>query len=142
MKKLTMKVSLYSAAALVLSAAPAFAQQTGHVSVKVPFDFTAGSTALPAGEYTFQDQTNGVVLIMSPSQHKSVLVLTNPESVIGIAAHPSVKFDKVGEQYTLSEIDITGEPGRKLLKVDHDSDAIVLASKLGVTNASSKGLSK
>jgi hypothetical protein len=142
MTKLTLKVSLYAAAAFVLSAVPGFAQQSGHVSVKVPFEFTAGSATLPAGEYDFQESPNGVVLISSVLQHKSVIVLTNAEASSPSMDQPRVKFDKVDGQYSLTEIDLLGAPARKLIHFDHDNSSASLNSKLGVTNASSKGLKK
>ena len=140
MKNMTMKVSLYSAAALALSAVPVFAQQSGRVSVKVPFDFTAGTAALPAGDYDFQEQPNGVVLISSAAQHKAIVVLTNPETGAREAAQASVKFDKTGDQYSLTEVDLMGEPARKLIKFDHDAASASLSTRLGVTNAASKVL--
>ncbi len=142
MKNATLKVSLYSAALLALSTVSGFAQQPGHVTIKVPFEFTAGSTVLPAGDYDFKEEPNGVLLISSGAQHKAILVLTNPESVARPDAPARVKFDKTGEQYSLTEVDILGAVGHKLLRFDRDPNATLLGTKLGVTNAASKGLAK
>ncbi|MCU1261241.1 MAG: hypothetical protein JWO80_4126 [Bryobacterales bacterium] len=143
MKNLTMKVFLSSAAAVVFAAVPSFAQTSGHVAVTVPFEFTAGSATLPAGDYDFVGEQNGVILISSVLQHKGVVVLTNPQSGAGVSyASPRVKFDKTNGQYTLTEIDLAGEPARKLIRFDHDGSSTSLGSKLGVTNAASKGLTK
>jgi hypothetical protein len=142
MKNLTTKVSLYAAAAFVLSAAPGFAQQAGHVSVKVPFEFTAGSATLPAGEYSFQEEQNGVVLISSVERHKAVMVLTSAWTPALTSGQPRVKFDKLDGQYSLSEISMVGEPGRKLIHFDQPEGSTKLGAKLGVTNAASKGLKK
>jgi hypothetical protein len=142
MKNLTMKASLYAAAAIVLSAVPSFAQQSGHVSVKVPFEFTAGSATLPAGDYDFQEARNGVIMISSFEQHKAVMVLTNAGRPALADGQPSVKFDKMDGQYSLSEINLWGEPSRKLIHLDRDGGSTAIGSKLGVTNAASKGLTK
>ena len=142
MRNLMSKVSLYSAAAFALSAVPGFAQQASHLSVKVPFDFTAGMATLPAGDYDFQEQQNGVILISSVTQHRAVVVLTNPETSLGENAQPSVKFGKTGDQYSLTEVDLSGQPGRKIVKFDHEANSTSVAAKLGVTNAASKGLKK
>ncbi len=119
MKNFT-KVSLYSAAALALSAVSAVAQQPTHVSVKVPFEFMAGNAVMPAGAYDFQEGQNGIVTVSSMEQHKSVLVMTNPEINWRMATQSSVKFDKSGDVYRLSEVDLLGGLGRKVIHFEHE----------------------
>ena len=142
MNKVTLKVSLYFAAAFALSAVSGFAQQAEHVSVKVPFEFTAGSSILPPGDYDFHEQENGVMLISSPANHKSIVVLTNPEASMREYSPSSVKFEKNGEHYSLSEVDLNGQPARKLLRFDRDTSPASLSSKVGVTNAAVMWLKK
>jgi len=112
----TLKVSLISAVALSLTASSGFAQMSGKVSVKVPFDFNVGASTLPAGTYNFAEDRTGVVHISSQDQHKSILVLTSPELGGQSTAQPSVKFDRVSGQYMLTEINMLGEATRKLIK--------------------------
>ena len=67
----TLKLSILSAAFLALTATSGFAQSNGHVTVKVPFQFTAGTVPLPAGDYSFQEETSGIVTISSLTTNKS-----------------------------------------------------------------------
>jgi urease beta subunit len=114
----TLKLSLFSAAFLALSATSSFAQASGYVTVKVPFEFTAGNVTLPAGDYTFQESHSGVVTISSLSTLKSVMVLSNADTSVQEGSQPHLKFDKENGAYSLTEVDITGEPGRRIVKVE------------------------
>ena len=134
----TVKLSVISAAALALSASQGFAQTSGKVSVKVPFDFVAGVTALPAGTYNFSEDHTGVMHISSQELHKAIVVLTNPEPGLNAGDTASVKFDKVNGQYSLTEVNMLGEPSRRLIRLDQISSSIT--TRLGVTNATAKSL--
>lgn len=138
MKITNLKVSLFSAAALALTASQVVAQSSGKVSVKVPFEFTAGNTSLPAGNYDFSEDRSGVIYISSIENHKSIVVLTNPEAGGQDRALPSVKFDKVNGQYALTEVNMLGEPSHRIIRVDEKS--ALFGSKLGMTNVTAKGL--
>lgn len=139
MKITNLKVSLFSAAALALTASQGFAQtSTGKVSVKVPFEFTAGTTTLPAGSYDFSEDRTGVMYISSAENHKAIVVLTNPEAGGEDRALPSVKFDKVNGTYALTEVNMLGEPSHRVIRAEEKS--VVLNSKLGITNVTAKGL--
>lgn len=139
----TVKLSVISAAALALSASQGVAQNSGRVSVKVPFDFVAGATPLPAGTYNFSEDRSGVMHITSSELHKAIVVLTNPDSATNAGDSATVKFDKVNGQYSLSEVNMLGEPGRHVLRMDdrqgHDEKS-VFTSRLAVTNATAKSL--
>jgi len=138
MKLTNLKVSLFSAAALALSASQGFAQSSGRVSVKVPFDFTAGTTVLPAGTYNFSEESTGVMHISSAERHKAIVVLTNPEPGGQGRENPSLKFDKINGQYALTEVNMYGEPVHRILRFDEKSAS--LNSKLALTNATAKSL--
>jgi hypothetical protein len=114
----TLKLSFLSAAFLAVTATSGFAQTTGHVTVKVPFDFTAGNATLPAGDYSFQGENSGIVTISSLNTQKSVMILTNADNKVADAVAPRIKFDKVNGSYTLTEIEIAGEPGRRVIKLE------------------------
>ena len=135
----TLKLSFLSAALLALTATTGFAQSSSHVVVKVPFEFTAGNATLPAGDYTFQEDHDGIVTISSLSSLKSVMVLTSA-STVNDTTQPLVKFDKVNGVYTLTEIDITGEPGRRLSKVETASNRPASIGTRASAAAASKSL--
>ncbi len=135
---MNIKLTLASAAALALSASQGFAESNGKVSVKIPFDFTAGSSTMPAGTYDFSEDRAGVVYISSVDAHKSIVVLTSPDAGGPNRDLASVKFDKLNGQYTLTEVNMLGEPSHRIIHLDEKPT--VIGSKLGVTNGAAKGL--
>lgn len=134
----TIKLTLASAAALALSASHGFAESNGKVSVKIPFEFTAGSSTMPAGTYDFSEDRSGVVYISSIDAHRSIVLLTSPDAGGPAREQPSVKFDKLNGQYTLTEVNMMGEPSHHVIHLDEKP--AVLGAKLGVTNGAAKGL--
>jgi hypothetical protein len=138
----TLKLSLFSAAFLGLSATSGFAQATGRASVKVPFEFTAGSVTLPAGEYNFQEDRTGVVIISSLDSRKSVMVLTNTQGSYFSNEQTALKFDKVNGSYELTEVDVQGEPGRRLVKIEGATDRPANLSARAGAGSASKTLKK
>jgi hypothetical protein len=80
------------------------AQDTEGVRVKVPFEFVAAGTILPAGTYTVgrlsADAFSGIAI---RSYGHGVVVL--PVAVEGTAAEqPKLSFEHVGDRYFLSEV--------------------------------------
>src|ERR1700745_938862 len=84
------------------------AQDTEGVRVKVPFEFVAGGTILPAGTYTVgrisADAYSGITI---SSFGHSALVL--PVFVDGASAERlKLNFEHVGDKYFLREADTPG----------------------------------
>lgn len=139
----TLKVSLFSAAMLAVSAVSGFAQTNNKVSVKVPFEFVAGTTTFPAGNYNFSQDQNGILYISSAQMHKAAMLLTNAEPVAAFTNNsPTVKFDKEDGVYSLSEVSLADAMGRRVIKLDHASGTAAMVSKAGLTNGAAKGLKK
>lgn len=99
------------AAAATLGSVPGFAQS---LSVKIPFDFTVGPTAMPAGDYFLHEDSTGVVFITSQGLGKTIGVLTSADNP-NQANETALKFDKVNGRYTLSEVTMFAEPSRRIL---------------------------
>jgi hypothetical protein len=112
MKKQLVNFSLFVAAALAATI-PGFAQSS-QILVKVPFDFTVGSTPMPAGDYSLREDTTGVVFITSQEFRKTIGVLTSADTP-NQAGESALKFDKVNGRYNLSEVLMFAEPGRHVL---------------------------
>jgi hypothetical protein len=63
MNKLNSALIAFSAICVLTPAAPVLASEFQAVHVKVPFAFTAGSTTLPAGDYTVSEGDTYLVRI-------------------------------------------------------------------------------
>ena len=138
----TLKLSFLSAAFLAVTATSGFAQTNGHVTVKVPFQFTAGNVTLPAGDYSFQEEHSGIVTISSLDTRKSVMVLTNADTSVADASEPRVRFEKVNGAYSLAEIEIAGEPGRRVVKLETATNRPASIGTRASAGAASKSLTK
>ena len=98
---------------LVLVAGFAFAQPAQKVGV--PFKFTAGASALPAGTYFFTTQASASRLEVRDASQKVVGVIPVITRLAKGAARPAgatrLVFDTVGEERYLSEVWISGTDG-------------------------------
>ena len=112
------------ATAIVLAAASVASvhAQDGHtVSVNIPFDFTAGKTNLPAGEYYVRriiERAQVGIEIRGKEKSKSVLLLA-PQTVRGtnIQNESKLVFNRYGDQYFLAQLWIAGRSdGNELTK--------------------------
>jgi hypothetical protein len=138
----TINYTIATAACFALSVTTSFAQ-SGRTQVKVPFEFVAGSSMLPAGDYNFQEEGAGIVYITSADAHKTVVVLTNAGTTNLSETSPKLKFDKVNGVYNLTEVGIAGEPSRLVIKGENAAErSASLASRTSVANTTSKSLKK
>lgn len=113
MKKRLLNVCLLAAAACAASV-PGFAQSS-RITVKVPFDFTVGSTAMPAGDYLVEEDSSGVVFITSEgTTRKTIGVLTSAD-LPDRNNEPALRFDKINGRYNLSEVMMYAEPSRRII---------------------------
>lgn len=75
------------------------------VIVQVPFSFIAGSTKLPAGQYSvMQDETQNLVYLVNHATGASVALLPESNLTGSIQTHPSVNFVKVGGNYVMKVV--------------------------------------
>lgn len=82
--------------------------QSTVLKAKIPFAFTAEGKVLPAGQYDFAPQSNSeVVRVTGSGKTGGVLavVITRLSGAMHTTPQDAhIVFDKVGDQYTLSEI--------------------------------------
>jgi len=64
----------FSTIALFAAALPSLAAETGAARVMVPFPFTAGTVALPAGDYTVTQSADRIVTITGKGGDAMVMV--------------------------------------------------------------------
>ncbi|HEY3132466.1 MAG TPA: hypothetical protein VGL91_23640 [Acidobacteriota bacterium] len=115
MKAQSFKVS--AALAIVVLLAVAFVSAQTATKATIPFQFKAGSSTFPAGEYTVDRIAlgNSLLMIQSADCDRSAVVLT-----IAVSGNPDksrLVFHRYGDQYFLSQIWKAGsDGGRELLK--------------------------
>ena len=107
-------INLCVLAAAVCAATVSGLAQTSHISVKVPFDFTVGSTPMPAGDYSLREDSTGVVFITSQELRKTIGVLTSADTP-NQSNEAALRFDKVNGRYSLSEVVMLSEPSRRIV---------------------------
>ncbi|HJS24468.1 MAG TPA: hypothetical protein VJ751_08940 [Pyrinomonadaceae bacterium] len=115
MKNQVYRVSAIFAVFFGLAVAGVQAQAPSKMEVEIPFEFSAGKATLKPGVYTIK-RLSGNYLTLRRSDGKSAVILnapltltsSDPESVERLV------FNKLGEQYSLSQIWLTVDTGRQL----------------------------
>lgn len=104
-----MKKSLVLLAVLALAAvvvAPASAQ-SATLKANIPFEFSAGSSVLPAGDYTLQGSwSSSVVLLRGADPNSAGYISARASQTAPGALGDKAKliFNRVGDQYFLRQI--------------------------------------
>jgi hypothetical protein len=99
MKRIT-AIALFTITSFA-TAGSALAQNRA-VRADVPFDFTVADKLLPPGPYEITTAKEGVIEIQERGKHIAVLTPTSPDS--NESRTGKLVFDKLGNQYFLSEI--------------------------------------
>jgi hypothetical protein len=104
--------------ALTLIAAGQCGAQQSALKVNVPFAFTVGDKAMPAGEYRVADlsRAQSVQTIQQSDGRASIMVMTNAVVREGDAPSPRLTFHRYGNRYFLVQIWTGGTQGRQLVK--------------------------
>jgi hypothetical protein len=95
---------------LAVLSVPAGAQSPG-ISISVPYEFTAGSRKLAAGEYLISRPipTNPRVLgFRGDAKRQKVIVNTNPKTSEAPARDTELVFARYGDAYFLRTVSIRG----------------------------------
>ena len=120
MKKHMISVMAVAVFVLSLAVTSAQAQNAGHLTVTVPFDFVAAGTTLPAGDYRVQRSFEGshvVMKIRSKNDTKSVFALTHSVEGRSIQNESKLVFNKYGNQLFLSQVWIASRStGAEMMK--------------------------
>ena len=98
-------LSLAMSLALLMSAAAQ--AQTTHLTITVPFEFTAGNVQLPAGEYevTAVGPWGGSTLsVHNVNSNAGILVLSTSCQSQKPTANAKLVFYRYGQQYFLAEV--------------------------------------
>lgn len=95
---------------ITLAAAVAFASVSGYAQssslrVSVPFEFTVGSTVLPAGDYTVQGIPSvGGVRIQTTSLDSATVVVALRAVRDIVKEQPTLVFNRYGTSYFLAQV--------------------------------------
>jgi hypothetical protein len=63
-----------------------------NVTIRIPFAFSAAGKSLPAGEYTFQEESPGVMVVTGATPGSSMLMLTRGGDASVLADKAGVTF--------------------------------------------------
>jgi len=105
--------------ALTAMASTRVAQAQDLLVVNIPFDFMAGDTALPAGEYSIKVSAPERTLLLIDRKDAAASSFMNTEAVATteIQSESKLIFNRYGDRYFLSQVWTEGNSrGRQLLK--------------------------
>ena len=123
-----MKFILFSLVAMVgttLAVVPAKAESETRVTVRIPFDFSVGDTALKAGSYRIQDVQGGTLLLKSKDGQVHEFVLTVPDGAANRNHQPKLVFARYGKEVFLNKVYLsTDGNGREVLLGNREKQLI------------------
>ena len=102
------------------------------MAVNIPFDFVAGNTQLPAGEYTVKVSAHTHSLILVSRKDSTASAFINTNAAVSSMPQPESKliFNRYGNRYFLSQVWSEGNSqGRQLLKSTREKE-IALTAKI------------
>ena len=105
--------------AMAVVASTRVAQAQEAMRVNIPFDFVAGNTNLPAGEYLVETlgATHTLLLIDRTDPSASAFINTNAAGSAEPQSESKMIFNRYGDRYFLSQVWTAGySTGRQLLK--------------------------
>src|SRR5258708_5738555 len=118
-----MKNNLVRVSILVLGAAAAYAQSPSMVTANIPFDFAVRGVNLPAGRYSVDARTPGVVVFRSPDSRARAVVGSGAAQSLLPQKEGRLVFHRYGNQYFLSDIWIAGSDyGRHMPQSKQERD--------------------
>lgn len=128
MKTRAMLMLSLMAVAVMLSSRVAQAQD--RVIANIPFDFAAGNTKLPAGEYTVKvvEATRMLLVVNTADPHASLFIPANTAEANQIQTRSKLVFNRYGDRYFLSQVWMEGSSrGRRLLKSKSEKEMATVA---------------
>jgi len=104
-KEMNKALATMSVLALAVVLATPAAAQSITVNASVPFDFTAGNSSLPAGDYEVTTLgSTGVLEVRSESGASSALTMSIAGTDVGTPGQILLVFHRYGDRYFLSQV--------------------------------------
>jgi hypothetical protein len=116
--------------ALTAMAFTRVAQAQEPMVVNIPFDFVAGNTQMPAGEYSVKTSgpTKSLLVISRDDSTASAFINTNAAVASEPKSESKLIFNRYGDRYFLSQVWTAGNAcGRQLLKSDREKEMAQIA---------------
>lgn len=116
--------------ALTVMASTQVARAQEAIQVNIPFDFVAGNTKLPAGEYLVKTvgPDNALVLIDRKDAVGSAFILTQAAVASEPKSESKLVFNRYGDRYFLSQVWTEGYAhGRQLMKTAREKEMAQIA---------------
>lgn len=116
--------------ALTVMASTRVARAQELMVVNIPFDFVAGNTTLPAGEYSVKvsGPVNTLVLIDRKDSSAAAFINTNAAAASEPQSESKLVFNRYGDRYFLSQVWTAGySQGRQLLKSAREKEMAQVA---------------
>lgn len=105
LKNTSSMVAGAAALAVVLAVGSAMAQISVTLRVDVPFEFTAGNSTMPAGEYMVRSLAQPYILALAAVDHNAqAAVITQPAGAVAPSEQARLVFHRHGDRYFLREI--------------------------------------
>jgi hypothetical protein len=131
MKKQGLKIFSMLSLFITLAVGSVYAQSDMRLKVNIPFEFSVGVGALPAGEYTVRQWVRGVLVIQSADGSATKIFPTIGARASKIPNKSSLVFHRYGDEYFLSKIWMTGNnTGHELFKSRAERELIRARSNL------------
>jgi hypothetical protein len=131
MKKQVLKIFSMLSLLVTLATGSVYAQSDMRLKVNIPFEFSVGNEALPAGEYTVRQRVQGVLVIQSADHSTTKIFPTMSSMARKTPNKSSLVFHRYGDEYFLSNIWTTGNnTGYELFKSRAERELIRASSKL------------
>lgn len=107
----------------------AAAQSNDRIVVNIPFEFTVGKAALPAGEYVVVRRKMNLLEVRGTDSDAAAIVTTTPLAVDEAGERAQIVFNRYGEKYFLAGVQSLD--GSMIVKASASKDEQRLA-KAGV----------
>lgn len=116
--------------AVTLSSSIVFAQADPQTVVNIPFNFTVGDKALPAGKYLIRrnrKDSDTVWVVQNKESGKSVILLTRPVQASETQDKAKLVFRKYDDLYFMSEFWVAGTNTGREVNVTSQERALAKA---------------
>lgn len=114
--------------ALGLLGAMATAVHAESFSAEVPFAFEAAGKSFPAGVYTVESVSGGVIMIHNAASGEAAAMMASPMALVEIPK-PGMVFDKSASLATLSGVNLTNGVSLSIAPAKRLTATLTLPSK-------------